>query len=63
MSGKGKTSWHPDDASADSGQGRAAAGPAMREGGGVRDPSTFCAPVLGGGGGGGGGGDANRPRP
>ena len=34
VSGKGKTRWHADDASARSGRGRAAAGPAMREGGG-----------------------------
>ena len=50
VSGKGKTRWHPDDASAHSGRGRAAAR-AMREGRAARDPSTFCAPVLGGVGG------------
>ena len=48
MSGKGKTRWHPDDASAHSGRGRAAVGPAMREGGGAARDPTFCAPVLGG---------------
>ena len=50
MSGKGKTSWHPDDASADSGQGRAAAGPAMREGGGGSRPLHLLRPSSGWGG-------------
>ena len=66
MSGKGKTRWHPHNASARSGRGTGGGG------GAVRDHSTFCGPVLGGVGGWpwlveggavvGGGGDGEPPR-